>query len=316
MLWLTNRVMAFEDRVEKRISNAYQLALQNAWYDRVMSDRVGKGRKDHFEWLLTTAQIYELAKGEMRYDDLITQAHYVEHKRFGVGLRIDREQWEDDEVGFASDWMDQAGAAMAMEPQYQAISLLTGGESNLGYDGVAFFHASHPVHPGDSTKGTYRNLFTTDGQLLGTGATNAPALSTTLFPLAVAKMKQFKMPNGKNRNLKPDLLIVGPTLEKTAREVLFAGYINATDNILKDYQIDLLVINEITDNSWYLQASNGETPGLLPFVRSIRREFQMTSYDGLTQAELNRMDELEWLIKGRYAYTYGHPYQMIKVKVS
>lgn len=48
----------------------------------------------------------------------------------------------------------------------------------------------------------------------------------------------------------------------------------------------------------------------------MRRPYAMTSYDGLTQAELNRLNALEWQIRGRYAHTYGHPYQMVKFKVS
>lgn len=315
MLWTVSHVLTTEDRLEKLTSNAYAQALKNAWWDKLIGVRAGKGKRDVMEWLLTTAQIHDLPKGTMRYDDLVTQAHEVTHKPRGAGLKIDRDQWEDDEFGFAQDWAAQIGGASAMDPQYAALDLIQAGETGKSYDGVAFFSDSHPVNPFDSSKGTYDNLIT-DADQMG-GASGAPALNATNFKLGVAHMKKFKMPNGRNRNIKPGLLVVGPELEGTALELTSAGFIGATENILTQYRIEPLVINDLGDpNDWFLCAQDGETPGMLPFVRSERRPYAMTSYDGLTQAELNRMNFLEWQLRGRYGHTYGHPYQMVKFKNS
>jgi phage major head subunit gpT-like protein len=315
MLWTTGHVLSTEDRLEKRVANAYAQALKNAWWDRLMGVRPGKGKRDVFEWLLTTAQIYDLPKGTIVYDDLLTQSHEIIHKPRGAGLKIDRDQWEDDEFEFAQDWSSHIGGATALDPQYAVIDLISGGETQKGYDGKAFYAADHPVHPFDPSKGTYRTLVTQLDQMGGTGS-GAPALTVESFALGVAHMKKFVMPNGKNRNVKPGLIVTGPALEKEALEITSAGFIGATENILRNYRIEPLVINEITDKSWFLAAAEGETPGLLPFIRSERRAYAMTSYDGLTQAELNRMNYLEWQLRGRYGHTYGHPYQMVKFKVT
>lgn len=311
MLWQTKFVMTTETKLEVQSTNAYAAALQNVWYDKIMSDRQGRGRRDFMEWVLTTAQIYELDQGQMRFDDLLTQAHWIDHKGFGVGQRVTRDDWEDDDVGKLMQWTEQVGGAMALEPQYKAVELWNGGETLKAYDGVAFFGV-HPVNPFDSDKGTYRTLVTNMDQI--GGASGSPDLNETNLALGVAHTRTFKMPNGRNRNLRPDTLIVGPKREFKGRQLLHAIEIGATTNVLKDYAIELLVINEIEDFSWALQSIVGETPGQKAFIRSIRRPFGMNSYNGLTQAELSRMDALEWHVRGRMGYTYGHPYQMVKFK--
>jgi phage major head subunit gpT-like protein len=314
MLWTVNHVLSTEDRLEKLQSDAYALALRNAWWDRLVTVRPGTGKRQVFEWLLTTAQIYDLNPGSMRFDDLVTQAHELVHADRGAGLKISRNQWEDDEMAFAADWAKQIGGASALDPQYAAISLIQAGTSGLAYDGEPFFDAAHPINPFDAAIGTYRNLVTNDSQMGGSAAT--PNLSATSLTLAVAHMKSFKMPNGKNRNLKPSLLVVPPQLEKTALELTSAGFIGATENVMRNYRIDVIVVNEFANEptDWYLAAEEGETSGLLPIVRSERRPYALTSYDGISQAELNRLNELQWHLRGRYGHTYGHPYQMLRVE--
>lgn len=275
--------------------------------------RAGSGKRQLFEWLLTTAQIYELAEGTMRYDDLVTQSHFLEHVNFGAGLRITRDQWEDDELEFAKDWTEQIGGAMALDPQYAAIKLIEEGETANGYDGVPFFSAAHPVNPFDASKGTYRNLVT-DGTQMGLTA-GAPLLTKDTYAAGIAHLKKFKMPNGRNRNVKPALLVVPPQLEVQALELTSAGFLSATDNVLRNFKVDVIVVNDFADaNDWYLAATNGETPGMLPIIRSEARPFGITSYADISEAELGRMNALEWQVRGRYGHAYGHPYQMVKFK--
>lgn len=314
MRWATEHVITTEDRFEKLASNAYAAALKDAWWDKLMSVRPGKGRKQIFEWLLTTAQIFDLPRGTMIYDKLVTQTHEIVHGDRGAGLRITRNQWKDDDFQFAADWMAQMGAAMALDPQYAAIELLKNAEVNKAYDGKPFFAADHPVNPFDDSKGSYRNLVTAMPQIGGSGD---PLLTKENFALAVAHMKTHKLPNGRNRNIHVTDLVVPPTLEKEALEITAAGFIEATENVLRQYRVEVLVINDLADapKDWMLVAREGETPDLKPLIRSEREPYSMTSYDGMTQVELNRLRELEWHVEGRVGNTYGHPYQMLKMKV-
>lgn len=317
-LWNTDHVLTTEDRLAKLQSDAYRAVLSEAYWDKLISVRPGEGKKQEFEFLLTTAQIYKMNdEDDLRFDDLVTQTTSVVHEDFGVGLRISRNQWEDDAFGFAGDWATQMGSAMALDPQYALIDLIQNGETKKGYDGVAFYHKSHPIHPLKSSVGTYANLVD-DMNDIDDSFSNAtaPVLSAAHLVAGVAYVKTIKMPNGKNRHLRPKILRVPPQLEKTAIELTSAAFIGATENVIRQYQLEVLVMNELSGapKSWYLDCVEGETPNLLPFVRFERRPFEMASYTGLTQAELSRMNKLEWHVRGRFGHMYGHPYQSIKFK--
>lgn len=317
-LWTIEHVLTTEDRLARLQSDAYAAALQDVWYDTIMGVRPGEGKKQEFEWLLTTAQIYNLGEGNaLRFDDLVTQTTSVTHENWGSGLIIDQNQWEDDQFSFAGDWAQQIGSAMALDPQYACISLIQRGETDNGYDGQAFYSKAHPINPYNEGIGTYDNLVD-DMNDIDSGYSNAtdPTLTADHLVSAIAYIKTIKMPNGKNRHLRPKILRVSPQYEKTAIELTSAAYIGATENVIRRYQLDVLVINEQSDEpkSWYLDCLDGETPGLLPFMRFERKPFAMTSYNGMTQAELSRQNKLEWHLRGRYGHMYGHPYQSFKFR--
>lgn len=258
MLWTTSHLLSVEDRFTKLASNAYLTAIENIWAPVIMGTRPGKGRREITEWLITTAQIYDLPPSTMIYDDLATQSHEVEHTPRGVGLRIDRAQWADDEFQLAYDWFEHIGGAMALDGQRAAVDLIKSGEAKGSYDGVPFFSKSHPNNPKAPAAGTYATLIDDVTQIGGTVAELKAALG----------------------------LASGDSIP-----------------------------TQTANDHWYLTAVAGETPGQLPLVRSERETYALNSYTGVTQAELNRMDALEWQLRGRFGHMYGHPYQMIKVKL-
>ena len=319
-LWTIDHVINTETRFAKLQADAYAQALKNVWYDKILSIRPGEGKKQIVEWLLTTADLYNLGgSNAIRFDDLVTKSAEVTHDNFGAGLKIDRNQWEDDAFGFAGEWSRQMGSRMALDPQYAVIDLIKNGETALGYDGVAFYSKGHYVNPYTASGDQFDNLVDdmNDIDSSFTNATN-PVLSSAHLVAAIAYIKSQKMPNGRNRNLRPNLLRVPPQLEKAAIELTSAVFIGATENVIRNYQLEVLVVNELADapKSWYLDCLVGETPDLLPFVRFERQAFEMTSYNGMTQAELSRQNALEWHVRGRFGHMYGHPYQSFKFKPS
>lgn len=320
MLWTVKHVLNTEARLTKLQADAYALALRNVWYDRLLTERPGEGARQIFEWLLTTAQIYKLDEGKgLRFDDLVTQATEVTHDDYGVGLEVTRNQWEDDAFGFAGDWAKQIGSAMALDPQYALITLMLNAETTgKAYDGLSFYSKAHPTNPYVGTSGgTFDNLVD-DMNDIDSSLPNptTPTLNAANLVSAIAYIKSLKMPNGKNRNLRPAILRVPPQLEKTGIELTSAAFIGATENVIRNYQLDTLVVNELSvePKNWYLDCIEGETPDLLPFVRFNRMPFEMTSYNGMTQAELSRKFKLEWHVRGRFGHLYGHPYQSFKFK--
>ncbi len=304
---LAANFITLEDRFVKLFNDDHMIAAANAWWDQLMTEKAGEGKKSVYQFLLSTAQVVDLDEGQYEYGNLITQAFECTNRNRGVtGLKLTRNQIEDDDFSFASDWAAQAGSATALDAQYLAIELLANAEAQGSYDGVPYFSASHPVHPNNAAQGVYSNLIT------------ANPLTLTNFGVAMARMKSFKMPNGTVRNLRPSLLVAGPAKEREALEITDAAFISATSNVIATANgVKPLIIPDITDDSWYLVAQSQQAgSGLNPFIYQTRESFKMTSYSGATDAELCRSDKFEWIVRGRSAACYGHPYQMIKNKAS
>lgn len=318
MEWSVPHVLSFEDQLKPLVNNDYQIALENAWWDQLMTERPSTGRKEDWEFLLTTADIHFLPEGQMVYDELVSSYLTFENKDFGTGLKVSRNQWSDDQLGKATEWAAQVGASMALAPQYQLIALLLAGETGLAYDGKAFFATDHPVNPFDTGKGTYSNLITTPLPLVDVNGNVIPQN----YNAGRALMRAFKMPNGRNRNLAPSAIIVPPSLELAANILTSSRMINLTDNPLAQggtfngtitSGVKVIVINELESepNTWYLVANNGGQ-NLLPFIYSLREPYYMNSYTGMTQAALSERNELWWHVRGRNVAFYGNPYQIIK----
>lgn len=306
-LWNVNHVLTTEDRLTKEVNSDYEQVLAQAWYEPVIMERPGEGRADQIEFLLTTAGIDSLDKGSMTYSDLVTASTVITHGDFGKGIRISRNDFEDDMFAFAKDAAASLGTAIALHPQKLALDLIKNGGTKKGYDGSTFFSTTHPINPFNTGAGTYSNL-----------NASGMALTADNFSTVVGQMQSYKMPNGESRNLHAEYILVPPALRKAALEVTSAEFLGqasggTNQNVLKGYGVKVIVIPDLAgaDTTWYTVATMPGTLGR-PLIYSRRRAFEMTSYDGMTQAELGRLNELEWQFRGRAQGSYGHSFLMTK----
>ena len=305
--FLTQHVLTTEDRLAKEFDTSYEEAAKNAYFESFVGTRQGEGRRDRLEWLLNTAGIDKLDKGTMVFESLATAAHEIEHADFGKGLQISRNQFEDDEFSFASDWSAQQGANVMLLPQFLGTTAIKA--NPVGYDGVTFYNAAHPINPiVGAAGGTYSNVRTT------------AALTIDNFAAACAQMEAFVNPNKVSRGLKAKYLRVPPALRKTALEITGAKVISATENVIAtNYGVEVIVSPELStasgglDTTWYVGTDmKGSTAMVKPWIYSLRRDFEFSSYDGIQQVELARMNLLEWHVRGRAALVAGHPFLEIR----
>jgi len=312
-------VLGFEDRLSSIVNEDYLLAAKNLWWPMLMMSRPTDGRTETIEFLLSTAQIHPLDDGQMVYDDLVAAAFRIENKDKGGALKVTKNQFKDDKLEKAAGWAAQMGVQIAMRPQLDAIALIKAGETNLGYDGVAFFSTAHPVHPFAPSLGTYSNLITSNPLVDVDGK---PIIAN--YAKAIGRLRSFIMPNGQNRNLQPLYLVVGPDLAFAAQLLTQARFIDASENVfntgfgLKQNGVlvpgvQVIVINELAAGEWYVVASDVGM-AVAPLIYSEREPYEMTTYDGITQVMLNIENVLEWQVRGRNDAIYGHPYSMVKSK--
>lgn len=169
----------------------------------------------------------------------------VENAKYEATLELDREAVEDDNFGLFDDDIRMQARYAAMFKGEQLETLLEAGHTTLCYDGQYFSDDDHSE--GDS--GTQSNYDTN-------------ALSSANIKAGLAAMKVIKNDRGKKLGIVPDLLVVGPLLEWTARELLksteiiIAGTAGAvtergSKNVLGDI-MDLAVLPNVASYHWHM----------------------------------------------------------------
>jgi phage major head subunit gpT-like protein len=308
----------FQRNLNLRFSNAWARTMAGQWWKSVAITNPSSALEEIYEWMLETAQIRSTgSKGkELDFEDLVAISHSITNENFGTGLKIDRNSFEDNRYDRAAKWAADVGEAAGYWPQRKIVELIQAGTTKKGYDGVNFFSSSHPVNPYDDTLGTYANLFT------GKPLTAANVASV------VASILAIKHPGDAPRYLKPRLLLVDPSNQLTAQTVTDAELISdpvsgatnpaAVTNIIKrKYAFgEPIVVPEFANEAgvWYVGCEANEDALQGAFIYQERKPFELTSYTGMTQAELDRINEFEWHLRGRNTTAYGHPYLFFRVE--
>lgn len=217
-----------------------------------------------YSWL---AELPRMRKwiGPKQVDNIVARAYQLVNEDWEETFSIDRNKLEDDEWGVYAERANTQGDVVASWPDDIVTTALINGTTAQGYDGTAFFSASHPVDLSNSSFGTYSNLNT------------STALTQANYAAGKAKMRSIKGESGKPLGILPTVLMVGPTLEQTALEITKAQNITrivqnvaGTENVAAAaptnvYQGDVTVIvNERliddTANAWYLFSTNRIKP--------------------------------------------------------
>ena len=326
MLITPTFVVSFETNMKTIVENNWKNVSANLYWDRLMKTRPSESKKEILYWMLNTAKIYpEGNGGNTRFDDMVGFTTSYENDNAGAGFRLTRNEIDDNHMtstgqgvlDSASQWASDIGNAAAFYPQQALLNLITNGKTATGYDGVPFFSASHPLNPGGGG-GTYSNIITAATIVPTSGATELENLgiAQTNFAKALAAVRSKKFLNGVPRYLKPEVLVVPTALQYRAQQLLGAGVLGQTTNILTSLGMDIIVdpLLDAEPTVYYIGVADMMAGDLGPFIWSDRKPFSMNTYTADSEAELNRRDEFEWTMKGRNAAIYGHPYLMYRVE--
>lgn len=173
--------------------------------------------------------------GDREIQNLTASDYTVKNKSFELTVGLPREAVEDDKIGLYNPSVQMLGQSAAMHPDELVFGLLKRGTTEKCYDGQAFFSDSHKIG-----KKTVSNK----------GKKKLGAES-----YAAARSSMMSITNSKGRPLRliPDLLVVPPSLESTARKIIKADEIEGTTNTMKD-TAEILVLPDLADQEtqWYL----------------------------------------------------------------
>lgn len=321
-------VGTFETNLQTLIQSAWDRRLKTLVWDKFMDVKTSTAGTELYFWLLETAKIQtEGQGGNKRFDDLAANFFAITNVNAGNGLRLTKNEIEDNQMQspmlrgmpaleYSANWATQIGKAGVEWPEELLFQMIAAGKTNAGYDGVAFFNASHPVNPYNTGSGVYSNLYTA----LPIDATNASTLNTaaTNFATAVANVQALTQPNGQPRGLVVRHALCGPDLRKRIYEVLDTKYYGtgegATENVLSRYGIEPVISPKLTETGVYYLACEMLPGEGGPFIFQDREPYVLSSYQPETLAELQRRKEFEWSFDGRNAGFYGHPYLFFRVE--
>lgn len=337
--------MDLERRMRVVSAREYERLSRNLYWQKLAKEMPSTGRAERLIWLLDSAKIEYVSRlgGEVTFDDIISNTTEFEAKAATAGLKLNRFQLEDHDGGgvqLAAHWSRQMGSYAAYWPQKQvAQAIRVNGNT---YDGLSYFNAAHPLNPFESV-GTYANDFTGAASGIYPGAVPIDSSVTldvalTNIGKAIAYVNSIKMPNGEDPRGLHITGIMGPSaLVPRMQQLTNAKFIaQAGTGGAGSGDIEAVVRNwglgepieapELgsafttgaagSDTTYYLIAEGLTSDDVGGLVYVNREPFSIVYNGEMTSDALARMNELQWLTRGRNVVGYGHPYLLFRCKAT
>lgn len=225
--------------------------------------------------------------GEREIKNLNEKAYTVRNKHFEVTVAVDRDDIEDDNLGMYTIQMSQMGNSAKEHQDTMVIEMLPKGFEEKCYDDQAFFSGSHKV-----------------GSKIYSNRGNAK-LSMDSYSAAKAQMASYMNERGKALNIRSNLLVVPPQLEKMARHILTADEIDGTSNPWKgsaELLVDANILNERYPDNWFLLDT---TKPLKPVIFQLRKPTKFVSRTNENDSNVFNLNQYLYGADGRYNTGYS-----------
>lgn len=328
-------VMDLQSNMRVLQEQGYQSLIEpgKLWWQKIAKVRPSGTRRDILTWLLSTAMIEDTGTyGDKNiFEDLVTRMTEIENTHAGANFKIKKDDLSDTDangMALAAQWSKDIGAYMGYFPQKKCAHFLKNAHTAAytAYDGQPFFDANHPQNPYNPGAGDYSNLFT------GVDISNAVTADVALANLQTvfSNIASIKMPNGEDpRGLRPKAVLASPLLAPRVAQLTSAKTIAqaaATGGGGADVEaiVRLLGYADPTqadelagfesDKTYFVVAEQVTSSDLGAVAYVEREPFKVNYYSEMTDAELGRINELEWKVDGRYAIAAGHPFLLFKCK--
>lgn len=191
------------------------LAEAPTFYEQFCTVLPSSSEQNIYGWMDFVPQLRQWV-GERYVRNVVSRSVTAVNLLFEDTLEVQRTKLEDDQYALYGAWSKMLGRAAKIWPDAQVVNLLT--SNPTAYDGVSFFSGSHPKDPSGEISGTQSN----DLSL---------ALSLANFATALQTGKSYvgrdNAPIGVFNYGRP-ILMVGPALEKTARDIIASNFLSPT----------------------------------------------------------------------------------------
>jgi len=270
-------------------------------WERVATVLPSTKDQETYPWLGSVGKVREW-KDERVPEALLEHNFSITNRDWEASIAVDKNAIDDEQYGQIKIRIQ----SLAVEAKrfigeliFELLgqgNLSTGTSTNFSgktitcYDGLPFFSASHS----EGSSGTQSNK--------GTVAFSLANLKT-----AITAMKGYKDDKGKYLNVVPDLLVVNPSDEFTAREILNSQFYpeegtktaKLAINVLKGI-CDLYVTPYLTSGTWIVLDTKGVVK---PLILQMRKQFEFTSL--ITGEEEFMRKKLFFGVDGRWEAAFG-----------
>ncbi len=243
--------VSLEKGLRTEFMKAYAAGETNAIME--MATFISSSAADEkFGWLGSVPQMQEF-KDEKAPKGLIDFDYTIKNVPYEATLKVDKFAIKNDQYGAIKMRINELASRAKIFPVKLLINLVVAGTTQLGYDGLPFFSASHT----EGLSGTQSNIIT------GTGITLAQLEAD--FNSAVSAMLALKDDQGEpfNETGVTNLVILCPTALKPLFVKLFgAELIGQNTNTLKG-AARVISSSRLTGNDWYLFDVSGAIKPLI-----------------------------------------------------
>jgi phage major head subunit gpT-like protein len=267
---------------------AYETATKE--HEQIATKIVSTGASESYGWLGGVPKMSEW-KDERIPQGLLEHGFTIVNRDWEASIAISRNAIDDDQYGQTDVRVKELATEASRFFDELAFTLIGQGTQTTGtagsvyggvnikcYDGKAFFATDHA----EGESGTQSNRGST-------------ALSVDGLTAATTIMRKFKTDKGKPAHIRPNLLVVPPELEWTAKELLNSSFYpeegtttsKLSTNVLKG-SFNLLVNDYLTDtNDWFLFDTRRVVK---PTILQMRKQPTFTSLTEGTESAFMRKE--------------------------
>jgi phage major head subunit gpT-like protein len=266
-------------------------------WDKVATKVTSTSAAENYAWLGKFPKLREWI-GDKVVKRLEGHGYTVKNRSFESTVAVHKHEIQDNELLGLPVIFSSMGEESKSFPQDLVFEALTSGFKNKCYDGKPFYSTDHPV--GDKEKSKFSNKF--DKKL--SWATLADAEAG--YGAARSSMSGLKDENGRSLKIKPNLLVVPPALETTAKALMTAAkFADGSENIFKGTAEVLVEAGLATDTEWHLLAT---TKAIKPIIYQERQTAELLAQTDINSDDVFMRGEYKFGVEARGEAGYGLPH--------
>lgn len=225
-------------------------------YEKIATTVPSSAKEENYKWLGKIPSMREWI-GDREIQNLSASDYTIKNKDYELTVGVDRNDIEDDTLGLYNPVIADIASSTKTFPDRLVFETLKSGFENKCYDDEPFFSENHKVG---------KKKF---------GNKSQKKLTAESYEAARVAVMSLTDDEGNSLNLTPNLLVVPPALESSAKEILLRETINGSTNIYRG-TAEILVVPELAgkDTAWYLLCT---TKSLRPLIYQERKAVKFTS---------------------------------------